>query len=58
MINLEVTVQYVAMSKALKVKRPCFHLSLAYLTQKFMDLVSNVPGGIFDVNNIATKMRI
>lgn len=58
MINLEDTVQYVAMSKALKVKRSCFDLSLVYLTQKFMDLVSNVPGGIFDINNVATRLGV
>lgn len=46
------------MNKALKVKRPCFDLSLVYLTPKFMDLVRNVPGGIFDVNKFATKLGV
>ncbi|XP_036119053.1 transcription factor E2F6 isoform X2 [Molossus molossus] len=58
MINLEDNVQYVSMRKTLKVKRPRFDVSLVYLTRKFMDLVRNAPGGILDLNKVATKLGV
>ncbi|XP_006910299.1 transcription factor E2F6 isoform X1 [Pteropus alecto] len=57
-INLEENVQYVSMRKALKVKTPRFDVSLVYLTRKFMDLVRNAPGGILDLNKVATKLGV
>ncbi|TKC53261.1 hypothetical protein EI555_006796, partial [Monodon monoceros] len=57
-INLEDNVQYVSMRKALKVKRPRFDVSLVYLTRKFMDLVRSAPGGILDLNKVATKLGV
>ncbi|XP_008848326.1 transcription factor E2F6 isoform X1 [Nannospalax galili] len=57
-INLEENVQYVSMRKALKVKRPRFDVSLVYLTRKFMDLVRSAPGGILDLNKVATKLGV
>ncbi|KAL4838837.1 hypothetical protein H8958_020301 [Nasalis larvatus] len=57
-INLEDNVQYVSMRKALKVKRPRFDVSPVYLTLKFMDLVRSAPGGILDLNKVATKLGI
>ncbi|XP_045700544.1 transcription factor E2F6 isoform X1 [Phyllostomus hastatus] len=57
-INLEDNVQYVSMRKTLKVKRPRFDVSLVYLTRKFMDLVRNAPGGILDLNKVATKLGV
>lgn len=33
--------------EALKVKRPCFDVSLVYLTRKFRDLVRSVHAGMF-----------
>ncbi|ELK29168.1 Transcription factor E2F6 [Myotis davidii] len=58
MINLEDNVQYVSMRKTLKVKTPRFDVSLVYLTRKFMDLVRNAPGGILDLNKVATKLGV
>ncbi|KAM7126741.1 transcription factor E2F6 [Molossus nigricans] len=58
MINLEDNVQYVSMRKTLKVKGPRFDVSLVYLTRKFMDLVRNAPGGILDLNKVATKLGV
>ncbi|CAO2604994.1 Transcription factor E2F6 [Lemmus lemmus] len=46
------------MRKALKVKRPRFDVSLVYLTRKFMDLVRSAPGGILDLNKVATKLGV
>ncbi|XP_076415758.1 transcription factor E2F6 [Peromyscus maniculatus bairdii] len=57
-INLEENVQYVSMRKTLKVKRPRFDVSLVYLTRKFMDLVRSAPGGILDLNKVATKLGV
>uniref|UniRef100_A0A8D2D2J0 E2F/DP family winged-helix DNA-binding domain-containing protein n=1 Tax=Sciurus vulgaris TaxID=55149 RepID=A0A8D2D2J0_SCIVU len=57
-INLEDNVQYVSMRKALKVKRPPFDVSLVYLTRKFMDLVRSAPGGILNLNKVATKLGV
>ncbi|KFO31199.1 Transcription factor E2F6, partial [Fukomys damarensis] len=57
-INLEDNVQYVSMRKALKVKRPRFDVSLVYLTRRFMDLVRSAPGGILDLNRVATKLGV
>uniref|UniRef100_A0A8C6MUG4 E2F transcription factor 6 n=1 Tax=Mus spicilegus TaxID=10103 RepID=A0A8C6MUG4_MUSSI len=57
-INLEENVQYVSMRKALKVKRPRFDVSLVYLTRKFMDLVRSAPGGVLDLNKVATKLGV
>ncbi|EPY75607.1 hypothetical protein CB1_001616092 [Camelus ferus] len=45
-------------SEALKVKRPRFDVSLVYLTRKFMDLVRSAPGGILDLNKVATKLGV
>ncbi|XP_061067324.1 transcription factor E2F6 [Eubalaena glacialis] len=56
-INLEDNVQYVSM-RTLKVKRPRFDVSLVYLTRKFMDLVRSAPGGILDLNKVATKLGV
>uniref|UniRef100_G1Q5A5 E2F/DP family winged-helix DNA-binding domain-containing protein n=1 Tax=Myotis lucifugus TaxID=59463 RepID=G1Q5A5_MYOLU len=58
MINLEDNVQYVSMRKTLKVKTPRFDVSLVYLTRKFMDLVRNAPGGVLDLNKVATKLGV
>nr|XP_012294291.1 transcription factor E2F6 isoform X1 [Aotus nancymaae] len=44
--------------EALKVKRPRFDVSLVYLTRKFMDLVRSAPGGILDLNKVATKLGV
>ncbi|MBV98399.1 Transcription factor E2F6, partial [Eschrichtius robustus] len=44
--------------QALKVKRPRFDVSLVYLTRKFMDLVRSAPGGILDLNKVATKLGV
>ena len=57
-INLEGNVQYASMRKALKVNRPRFDISLVYLTRKFMDLVRSAPGGILDLNKVATKLGV
>uniref|UniRef100_A0A8C2YL89 E2F transcription factor 6 n=2 Tax=Chinchilla lanigera TaxID=34839 RepID=A0A8C2YL89_CHILA len=57
-INLEDNVQYVSMRKALKVKRPRFDVSLVYLTRRFMDLVRSAPGGILDLNRVASKLGV
>ncbi|KAG8524777.1 Transcription factor E2F6, partial [Galemys pyrenaicus] len=57
-INLEDNVQYVSMRNALKVRRPRFDVSLVYLTRKFMDLVRSAPGGILDLNKVATKLGV
>uniref|UniRef100_A0A8C8U3Y5 E2F transcription factor 6 n=1 Tax=Peromyscus maniculatus bairdii TaxID=230844 RepID=A0A8C8U3Y5_PERMB len=46
------------MRKTLKVKRPRFDVSLVYLTRKFMDLVRSAPGGILDLNKVATKLGV
>ncbi|KAH0512977.1 Transcription factor E2F6 [Microtus ochrogaster] len=45
-------------AEALKVKRPRFDVSLVYLTRKFMDLVRSAPGGILDLNKVATKLGV
>ncbi|XP_060042555.1 transcription factor E2F6 isoform X1 [Erinaceus europaeus] len=57
-INIEDNVQYMSVRKALKVKRPRFDVSLVYLTRKFMDLVRSAPGGILDLNKVATKLGV
>ncbi|XP_077009337.1 transcription factor E2F6 [Tamandua tetradactyla] len=57
-INLEDDVQYVSMRNTLKVTRPRFDVSLVYLTRKFMDLVRSAPGGILDLNKVATKLGV
>ncbi|XP_006880792.1 PREDICTED: transcription factor E2F6-like [Elephantulus edwardii] len=57
-INLDNNIQYVSMRKTLKVKRPRFDVSLVYLTRKFMDLVRSAPGGILDLNKVATKLGV
>ncbi|XP_010627349.1 transcription factor E2F6 isoform X1 [Fukomys damarensis] len=44
--------------EALKVKRPRFDVSLVYLTRRFMDLVRSAPGGILDLNRVATKLGV
>jgi hypothetical protein len=44
--------------EALKVKKPRFDVSLVYLTRKFMDLVRSAPGGILDLNKVATKLGV
>ncbi|XP_057599217.1 transcription factor E2F6 isoform X4 [Hippopotamus amphibius kiboko] len=46
------------MRKALKAKRPRFDVSLVYLTRKFMDLVRSAPGGVLDLNKVATKLGV
>ncbi|XP_037384419.1 transcription factor E2F6 isoform X2 [Talpa occidentalis] len=46
------------MRNALKVRRPRFDVSLVYLTRKFMDLVRSAPGGILDLNKVATKLGV
>lgn len=48
----------VCFPEALKVKRPRFDVSLVYLTRKFMDLVRSAPGGILDLNKVATKLGV
>ncbi|XP_037676735.1 transcription factor E2F6-like [Choloepus didactylus] len=57
-INLEDNVQCVSMRKGLKVKSPCCDVSLVNLTRKFMALVRSAPGGIVDLNKVATKLGV
>ncbi|XP_072491331.1 transcription factor E2F6-like isoform X1 [Notamacropus eugenii] len=57
-INLEENVQYMAMRKALRVAKPRYDVSLVYLTRKFMELIKSAPGGVLDLNEVATTLGV
>ncbi|XP_036608325.1 transcription factor E2F6-like isoform X1 [Trichosurus vulpecula] len=57
-INLEENVQYMAMRKALKGSKPRYDVSLVYLTRKFMELIKSAPGGVLDLNEVATTLGV
>ncbi|XP_068932046.1 transcription factor E2F6-like isoform X1 [Petaurus breviceps papuanus] len=57
-INLEENVQYMTMRKALRVAKPRYDVSLVYLTRKFMELIKSAPGGVLDLNEVATTLGV
>ncbi|KAM9018377.1 transcription factor E2F6 isoform 4-T4 [Guaruba guarouba] len=58
MINLKVNDGGQVVRRTVKVRKPRFDASLAYLTRKFMDLVKMAPDGVLDLNEVATTLGV